>query len=379
MTGPNPSLRPTPSAPGRHARPGAPPVLRRALVAAGLAIAALLAVGSASAEADDRVATAWQEQAGTAPLLQAPRPANPATICIIDTGVTPTPDLEITKRRSLLGGTLDDVWAAPGSPGHGTAVAHFAAGKVNGWGGAGAFPHARVTSVRIFPEGGGAAHWQDYVDALDHCQKLDARTKVILLSLGGQEIRPGEAAALENRIGRLRMDAGINIVVAAGNGGAAVDFPGRFSASFTVAAVERSGSLCEFSARGEGVDIAAPGCDLEQAGADGSLWRMSGSSFAAPIVAGALAALRSYDRRLGPDEAEKVLVSTGRRQGPIRVLDARAAMRAVGAGAVVDGYQAAPAPTGGSAEHVAVVSVPGITDTAPLPVVSGSVASVLVK
>ena len=143
-------------APGRHARPGVLPVLLVAL--------AIYALAATSARADDRVATAWQQQAGTAPLLQAPRPANPVTICVIDTGVTVTPDLEVTAATlARSAGRSTTSKPRPGQTGHGTRSRTSRPGKVNGWGGAGAFPHARVSSVRIFPKDG-RARWQDYTD-----------------------------------------------------------------------------------------------------------------------------------------------------------------------------------------------------------------------
>lgn len=362
MPGPLWTARPeSGNASGRRVRPGALPVLVAALVI--YVLTALLS--ASSARADDRVATAWQEQAGTAPLLQAPRPANPVTICVIDTGVNSTADLEVTARRSLLGGTLDDVQAAPGQTGHGTPVAHFAGGKVNGWGGAGAFPHARVSSVRIFPAGG-RARWQDYTNALDHCYWSDRRTKVVVMSLGGQTIQSGESAELEDRIKTMRLSAGFNVVVAAGNGGGETDFPGRYPASFTVAALDGGGALCGFSARGTGVDIAAPGCGLEQGAWDGSLWSMNGTSFAAPIVAGTLAAIRSYRPDLGPDEAEQVLLSSARpatAAGRFPSLDASAALRAIGQGAIVDNYRAHAPP--GAAPATAAPSAPVGSWTVP--------------
>ena len=162
--------------PGRFARPGARAVRRLALLAAALVFLS----GAEPASADDSIPTAWQLQAGTAGLLTAPPPPEPVTICVIDTGVTPTPDLTITARSSTLPGTLDDVTAKPGQPGHGTTVAHFAAAAVNGWGGAGIFPHARIASVRVFPEEGGAA-WQDYITAFDRCRRLDSRIRVVLM------------------------------------------------------------------------------------------------------------------------------------------------------------------------------------------------------
>lgn len=300
----------------------------RAFRRAPLLLLACLAAPSGAAAQDDAAPTWWHEAAGLTPLLTAPPPPNPATICVIDTGVTPTPDLDITARWAYDGGTLDDVHATPESPGHGTLVAHFAAGAVNGWGGAGAFPHGRISSVRVFPRVGGAS-WREYIAAISRCLKLDANTKVIVISIGGQDIEPGEADELEHWIGRARDRNGINVVVAAGNGGGPPDFPGRFSAAFTVAAIAEDGALCGFSSRGGGVDLAAPGCTLLQAGWDGRLWSTSGTSYAAPIVGGVLAALRSHDPSLSPGDAEAVLTASSRGGDP-PILDAQAALHAAG-------------------------------------------------
>ena len=290
-------------APGRSVRPGPARGRRLLLVCAAVLAAALSLSPPARAETDDATPTPWQLQAGTAGLLTAPPPPEPVTICVIDTGVTPTPDLTITARSSTLPGTLDDVTAKPGHFGHGTTVAHFAAAAVNGWGGSGAFPAARISSVRVFPEEGGTT-WQDYITALDRCHRIDAATRVALISLGGDSMDAKEADELDNRIRTAKNTYGLNVVVSAGNGGGPPDYPGRFETAFTVAAVDAGGSLCPFSARGPGIDLAAPGCGLAQAGYDGSTWTFDGTSYAAPVVAGVLAALRAYRPDLEPEEAE---------------------------------------------------------------------------
>jgi subtilisin family serine protease len=99
----------------------------------------------------------------------------------------------------------------------------------------------------------------------------------------------------------------MNVVVASGNGGGPVDYPGRFDEAFTAAGVQDAHSLCPFSARGPEVDILAPGCDLAQSGWDGQPLTVSGTSFAAPIAAGALAVLRSYVPSLSWAQAEELL------------------------------------------------------------------------
>ncbi|HEV3000580.1 MAG TPA: S8/S53 family peptidase [Solirubrobacteraceae bacterium] len=330
------------------------------LVLAGLACFAYVAVPQTAAAEDDATPTWWHEAAGLTPLLTAPPPPNPATICVIDTGVTPTPDLDITARWAYDGGTPDDVRATPDSPGHGTLVAHFAAAAVNGWGGAGAFPHARISSVRVFPREGGAS-WREYIAAISRCLKLDANTKVIVISIGGQDIEPGQADELEAHIDQARNLYGVNVVAAAGNGPDAPDFPGRFPAAFTTAATAPEGQLCAFSARGPAVDIGAPGCDLLQANYEGTLWQLGGTSFAAPLVAGALAAIRSYVPTLTADAAEAALTSTARFGDP-PLLDAAATLESLGVGASAS---TAPLPTeprpGGSRTKVDVRAVPTVS------------------
>ena len=294
-----------------------------------------------SAAADDSVPTAWMEAARTTPLLHAPPPPSPATICLIDTGVTPTPDLNIVGRSAADGGTLDDVRANADSPGHGTAVAHMAAGAVNGWGGAGVFPHARITSVRVFPRDGGAL-WQEYVNGLQACHRLaPTTTKVVLMSLGGQTISAGEVQELGSAIEKQREEKDFSVVVAAGNGGADADFPGRFDSSFTVGGSDSAGALCAFSARGPGVDIAAPGCGLAQAGWDGTPWLLSGTSHAAPIAAGVLAALRAYRPTLSATAAETILTNSSR-PGAVPLMDATAALEAASLETIISAGRPTP-------------------------------------
>jgi len=338
---------PTPGRPPR--RPG----VRALAVALALALAWLAAAAppSTAQALPDAQPTWWQLAAGTAPLLTAPPPPNPATICIIDTGVTPTPDLDIAGRLALDGGTLDDV---RGVPGHGTIVAHFAAGRVNGWGRAGAFPHARIVSVRVFPETGGNAAWQDYVEGIQECWEHPSEPEVALLALGGPSISAGEAERLDSRIKRARDVHNMSVVAAAGNVPYDVAFPGRFAASFTVAGGANGGPLCPSSGRGVEVDIVAPGCDLPHVARDGARWLFSGTSYAAPIVAGALAAVRTYAPHFSPGAAEEWLVRFGGAGEPPR-LDAASALRALGMlpveGAALAPTQHREAPTGSSVER----------------------------
>src|SRR3712207_7955504 len=59
----------------------------------------------------------------------------------------------------------------------------------------------------------------------------------------------------EDRIRLARDRLGMNVVVAAGNTGNDIWFPGSFASAFTVAGHDVSGALCQSSARGAAVDL----------------------------------------------------------------------------------------------------------------------------
>jgi subtilisin family serine protease len=121
--------------------------------------------------------------------------------------------------------------------------------------------------------------------------------------------------------------AGVFVVASAGNNGAAcgsVIHPiGTYDASFSVGAVDSAGELALFSSRGpvqvDGSnrpkpDIAAPGVSVRSALPGGDYGSMSGTSMAAPHVAGVAALLWSADPTLVGqiDDTEYILTRTAR-------------------------------------------------------------------
>jgi len=349
-----------PDHPGRRDLPSRRPARALAALAAAVALAAPAAAPAAAAATPDHLPTQWHRDARAEPLLTAPPPAERPVICIVDSGVHPTPDLDIVSRVALDGGTVDDITARDGHYGHGTSVAHMAAGKVNGWGGAGVFPHARIASVRIFNEPGEPVPWQEYIGGIEKCRYVRPTPVVVVLSVGGPAATDTEAAELTTKILQTRDRHDMTVVAAAGNGGGPTDMPAGLTASFAAAASTTAGELCGFSARGENVDVAAPGCDLQQAGWDGKPWTLQGTSFAAPLAAGALAALRAYQPNLTALQAEQLLLSTAR-PGPFPLIDVSSALMTSGASgaAVVEGHALKPAPPPDTNEDVQDPLAPG--------------------
>jgi subtilisin family serine protease len=290
------------------------------------------AAPAAASDWPDATPTAWHQLARAESLLSAPEPPNPVAVCIVDSGVNLTPDLApvVIERLAYDGGDPGDTYPQEGiDDGHGTYVATFLAGQVNGWGGAGLWPRAKIVSVRVFPPGGKRANVYDYVEALRTCRQHPS-VGVINLSLGGLIGTDQEMRELGTKISQLRLEENINVVAAAGNRGGEVEIPAAYGPAFAVGAAEPGGGrLCGISARGPALDILAPGCGLEGADSSGKAATFSGTSFAAPMVSAAIAAIRAYTQA-DADEAERLLLVTAGGETEYPMLDVESALRAAG-------------------------------------------------
>jgi hypothetical protein len=221
---------------------------------------------------------AWARGAVVNPTLVSPAPGA-ATLAIIDDFIDPgTPDVG-PQTRYL--NTSTGVVAGP----HGTEVASAAAAALNGSGVVGVFPGAPLLSFQTDLTCG------DVADGVLAAAQAGAR--VINLSLGS----PRPCFALEVAIASA-YSQGVLVVAAAGNEFAAgnpVEYPAAFPHVLSVAAVDLQFAPAFFSTANAAVDIAAPGVQVPVAvpvafDADGvpdGVTLVDGTSFAAPIVAGA--------------------------------------------------------------------------------------------
>jgi hypothetical protein len=205
----------------------------------------------------------------------------------------------------------------PGTPVtnlHGTATASVAAAPANGTGILGVWPGARALNVplRTVPGTDGEISCAASAEAIG--KAVDAGAAVINMSYGSVSQCTAEKIQIYYGVA-----TGAIPVAAAGNEfqqGNPLEFPASLPHVITVAATEKDGKSASFSNANDAVDLSAPGVDILAAvppaldTADGvadGYTRVSGTSFAAPMVSAAMAWIRQARPDLAPDQAAQAV------------------------------------------------------------------------
>lgn len=176
------------------------------------------------------------------------------TVCIIDTGYYQDHE----DLPSAVGGysQVDDNWARDGY-GHGTHVAGTIDGLNNAKGVVGVSPgEISLYIVKYFNDDGAATMASDLVDAINRC--ADNGANIISMSLGGSRSNGLEKRAFNNLYAQ-----GILHIAAAGNAGdTSYSYPASYDSVVSVAAIDESKLIANFSQQNDQVEIAAPGVNV---------------------------------------------------------------------------------------------------------------------
>ncbi len=101
----------------------------------------------------------------------------------------------------------------------------------------------------------------------------------------------------------------ILLVAASGNDSSdTAYYPASYENVIKVGATNDSGVIANFSTRGEDVDFAAPGVNINTTSLNGNYKTVSGTSFAAPLVAALAATMLSFDPKLSNEDIYNLLV-----------------------------------------------------------------------
>lgn len=219
-------------------------------------------------------------------------------VAIIDSGVSYHNEMpNLVKRISFVEddpATLKDESTPFDNNGHGTHVAGIVGAKIGGPTSmegrefVGVAPNASLYSLKVMDGDQGSI--LDVIEAIDWAIANDM--DIINLSLG----LSSHVQLLQDAADRA-YSAGILLVGAAGNDnvGSPVNYPAKYQSVIAVSSVDSRKSLSSFSSTGAEIEFTAPGSGIASTYVNGSISTygvMSGTSQAAPHIAGFLALLK---------------------------------------------------------------------------------------
>ncbi|WP_172255700.1 S8 family serine peptidase [Saccharibacillus deserti] len=228
-------------------------------------------------------------------------------VAVIDSGISPHPEFKIAGGISSVGPGTNLNYADDN--GHGTHVAGIIAADSGAGLVTGMAPGISLYGVKVL-DSGGTGTLQDVLEGLDWAIENDMN--IINLSLG----TPDDSKALHDMVDKA-YNKGIVVVASAGNSGTAsnvnedtVNYPAKYESVISVAAVDQNLEHAAFSSAGPRVDFSAPGVAIASTypSALGYSYRgMSGTSQAAPHIAGELALLKEKNPSASPAVLRQLL------------------------------------------------------------------------
>lgn len=219
--------------------------------------------------------------------------ASGSKIAVIDTGIDPDHEtLRVAGGQNFTGKSEND-WTD--RDGHGTSVAGIATALDNNVGVVGVAPEAKLYAVKVLDDDGTGSS-TDVAAGIEWAvnQGIDVGNLSLGIGVDSDTIKDAVKYAAKE---------GTALVAAAGNNGPDEDtvlYPAAYEECIAVSATTEDDSIADLSSRGEEVDIAAPGERIYSTQLDNQYTTQSGTSMAAPHVAGAAA----YLMATGKDHTE---------------------------------------------------------------------------
>ena len=222
------------------------------------------------------------------------------TAYVIDTGIRITHH-EFGYRASYGWDFVDSDGQASDCEGHGTHVAGIIGGTHYG-----VAKKVKLVALRVL-DCDGSGYISDVIDAVNWVTDNARKPAVANMSMGG-----AYSPSLEWAVNR-SIASGVTYAVAAGNEdeSACLGSPAGVSAAITVGATDSADRRAYFSDYGKCVDIFAPGVDIRSSVGTGNraTATMSGTSMAAPMVAGAAALILDAQPGYRPGQVRAFLVA----------------------------------------------------------------------
>ncbi len=215
-------------------------------------------------------------------------------IAILDSGVDAGNDINLAYSVSLVPGEEEMTPIFMDGTGHGSSVASLIAATDNGEGITGINPDAEIYSIRVLDDFN-EAPLSRVIEGI--YMAIDLDVNIINMSFGLDTYSEALQEAIQDA-----EDAGILVVAAAGNtGDEAVQYPAAYDEVMAVGSVDKEGEVAKDSAKGEEVEIVAPGEVVRTTGFVGTEEVVSGTSLAAPQIAAVASLVWEKDPSVSAD------------------------------------------------------------------------------
>lgn len=229
-------------------------------------------------------------------------------IGVIDTGINPDHTTFAAARLDVHRVAPEDL--DPSRAIHGTAVVAILVGSPESRS-PGLLPEAQVIAVDAFHRRSGDERADVFAlaAAMDYLAQRD--TRIVNMSLAGPPNTVLQRAVAE------MVAQDILIVAAAGNAGPRAEpaYPAAYPGVVAVTAVDREGQIYRRAVQGPHVELAAPGVEVWTAASIRGARPKTGTSFAAPFVTAAAAALLAADPSLTREDLRDRLTAGARDLG----------------------------------------------------------------
>lgn len=235
---------------------------------------------------------------------------NGVRVFVVDTGVSTGPDLNVVEQVNYVGDGFDQ-----DCNGHGTHVAGTIGARDNDQAVVGVAPGVAISSLKVL-DCAGSGYSSSIIKAFDYAaSQALAQPGIKFVANASIGLPTGAVVSALDTAILNAVGAGVLVSVAAGNSAdntcstsmtrlsSSVDATGVMA----VGAVDSAGREASFSSFGSCVATWAPGVSVLSTYKDGTVVSMSGTSMAAPHVAGAAAVLRAFNPALTPAQADKEL------------------------------------------------------------------------
>lgn len=211
---------------------------------------------------------------------------NGVKVAILDTGCDHK-HLDLAENIKGIRNFTNSSYGAVDLVGHGTHVAGIVAAVDNDEGMIGVAPEAELYIAKVLNDDGSGV-FKSVIAGIDWAILMGV--DIINMSLGAPQEPPQD---LHNAILRAR-EAGITVFSATGNENGEVCWPAQYKEVIAVSAIDKYDNRAQFSNFGLKNEIIAPGVDILSTYPNNKYARLSGTSMATPIIAGAAALFIAY-------------------------------------------------------------------------------------